>query len=149
MHGSLLSQNTPCSFTLSTTPTPAHQDLVSSSLSHSSRPDILAHKGRAILHLRQLIEAPIDQRGMELAIHTMGLLATHDVDKSSIDAMYLAHPLPFDPPMPPPHELRVYSRIDVTRAHQEAMQVMVRRIGGLQRFQLPGMTDTISLCVAV
>ena len=126
-----------------------HQDLVSSSLSRSTRPEILAHKGRALQHLSQLLEASIDRQGMELAIHTMGLLATHDLDQSSIDAMYSAHPLSFDPTMPPPHGLRVFSRIGVTKAHQDAMHVMVRRIGGLQNLRLPGMADTIALCVAI
>ena len=125
-----------------------HQDLVSSSLSRSFRPEILAHKGQALQHLSQLLGARIDHAGMELAIHTMGLLATHDLDQTSFDAMYSAHPLPFDPTMPPPHSLRVFSRIAVAQAHQDAMHIMIHRIGGLQNLKLPGMADTIALCVA-
>lgn len=117
-----------------------HQDLVSRQAINCVAPPALAQLHMSLELLRAEISSPCVD--LEMMLLTVGLLATHDLNEEKMKAMYDSAPLCFDPLIPPPSKLRVFAQLDYAEPHAQMMNWVVRKIGGLNAIQMPGLAAT-------
>jgi hypothetical protein len=121
-----------------------HRDLFTGRFLRTRKADMLEHKTMAIQLLNRLLSSQMDGPMLEMALLVISVLAQSDFNEHEIEKAYAGHLLPFDPPLPPPLELRVFARLDCVPAHGQAMVVMINKAGGLANLQTPGLAEYVS-----
>lgn len=122
--------------------TAVHQDLVAGRVTESVSPVAIACLGKCLELLQQELSAPVLKP--EMALMTVGLLANNKPDKETMKAMYDTAPLDFESLLETPTSLQVWSQLQYAEPHADMMHWLIRKLGGLEKLQTPGLALTVA-----
>ena len=121
--------------------TAAHQDILSSQLTRSSRKDMLTHKAKAFRSLRDLTLQATSDAEIELLLFAVMVMWHYDLQDEQIAQDEI---LQFSPHMPGANWLSVYGRTQGVEAHTRPLWALVARLGGVQKLKMPGLAFSLS-----
>lgn len=124
---------------------PIHQDINANTISASITCESLAHRQCAIHLLNGLLSrSPLSRAELEVVLMIVMTLSTNELTEASMAEMFVAAPLPFDPPMPT-NDFKTYSRLRRAAVHSRFMVLLALRLGGLGKLKSPGLANSIAM----
>jgi hypothetical protein len=127
--------------------TTIHMDLAHNQISASVTKESLTHRSCAIQLLNRMLSAPMSHVETEIALLTVMTLAASELDQPTMDEMFAASPLPFNPPMPT-NDFRVFAKLRRDPRHGPVMVHLIRSLGAWEGIKLPGLAGTLAMLVS-
>lgn len=121
-----------------------HQDVLRSPRSSIDNPIRLYHKGQTVKLLKESLRKPTEASMDDLILAVLSL-STNEVETFVANMHKL--PSPFSSPLTSVQWLDVYGRMSSIETHTVAMRYLVTCRGGLEKVEMDGLAEVLSLCV--